>query len=358
FATLVRATRADFAGEVKLKIDDLPPGVTVTAEPVAANLDLVPVLFEAAADAPTGGKLCAVAADAVDPKVQFKSEFTQTADLVVYGNQVPYYQVKVRKLAVAVAEEAPFKLKIVQPKVPLVQTGAMQLKVVAERKEGFKAPISLAMLFNPPGVGSGGAIIAESATETAIPLNASGDAQVRKWKVCVIGSSDSGGPLWVSSQMAELEIAPPFLAGKIEMAAAEQGKPAQVLCSLEQKAPFEGKAQVQLLGLPPNTSAAPKEITAKDAKIVFDVQTDAKSPTGQHNSLFCSVTVTKDGEPIAQSIAPGGVLRIDAPPPAPTTAPAVVAAAPPPTTAPAVPLSRLEKLRQDQLQRAKQGANP
>ncbi|MEO6435418.1 MAG: pre-peptidase C-terminal domain-containing protein, partial [Tepidisphaeraceae bacterium] len=42
FATLVRATRADFAGEVKLKIDDLPPGVTVTAEPVAANLDLVP----------------------------------------------------------------------------------------------------------------------------------------------------------------------------------------------------------------------------------------------------------------------------------------------------------------------------
>ena len=120
--------------------------------------------------------------------------------------------------------------------------------------------------------------------------------------------------------------------------------------------PFEGKAQVQLLGLPPNTSAAPKEITAKDTKVVFDVQTDAKSPTGQHNSLFCTATLTKGGEPINQTVASGGVLRIDAPPPAPTTAPAVAVAAAPPVAAPAAPLSRLEKLRQDQAQRAQKGA--
>jgi hypothetical protein len=347
FATLVRATRSDFAGELKIEAPDLPAGVTLSAENMAAGLDVVPVVFEAAPDAAIGGRLCDVFAKCVDEKVSVKSQFDQAADLVVFGNQVVYYQAHVDKLAVAVAQEAPFKLSIVQPKVPLAQGGSMQLKVVAERKAGFAAPITLAMLFNPPGVGAGGATIAANASEATLPLNASGDAQVRKWKICVIGSADAGGPLWVSTQLAELEIATPFIAGKLEMATAEQGKAAQVLCNLEQKRPFEGKAKVQLLGLPPNTSAVEKEITSSDSKVVFDVQTDAKSPVGSHNSLFCTVTVTKDGEPIAQSIAGGGVLRIDAP------APVAAAAAPatPPTTAPAAPLSRLQKLRLEQAAR-------
>jgi hypothetical protein len=291
----------------------------------------------------------------VDEKVSVKSEFDQAADLIVFGNQVVYYQAHVDKLAVAVAQEAPFKLSIVQPKVPLVQGGSMQLKVVAERKAGFAAPITLAMLFNPPGVSAGGATIAANAMESTLPLNASSDAQTRKWKVCVIGSADRGGPLWVSTQLAELEVATPFVAGKLEMATAEQGKSAQVLCNLEQKRPFEGKAKVQLLGLPPNTSAGEKEINASDAKVVFDVQTDAKSPVGSHNSLFCTVTVTKEGEPIVQSIAGGGVLRIDPPPPAPVAAAAAVApATSAATTAPAAPLSRLQKLRVEQAARSPQ----
>jgi len=169
-------------------------------------------------------------------------------------------------------------------------------------------------------------------------------------KICVIGSADVGGPLWVSTQLADLDVANPFVGGKLEMATAEQGKPTQVLCNLEQKRPFEGRAKVQLLGLPPNTSAADREISSSDSKVVFDVQTDAKSPVGSHNSLFCVVTFTKDGEPIAQSIAGGGVLRIDAP-----TAPVATAAktvpAPSPKTAPAAPLSRLEKLRMEQAAR-------
>ena len=346
FATLVRGTRSDFAGELKVESTDLPAGVTMSAENMAAGLDVVPVVFEAAADAATGGRVCDLIAKCVDEKVPVKSEFTQPIDLVVFGNQVVYYQPRVDKLAVAVADEAPFKISIVQPKVPLVQGGSMQLKVVAERKAGFTGPITLAMLFNPPGVSAGGATIAANTNEVTLPLNASGDAQVRKWKVCVIGSADVGGPLWVSTQLAELEIAPPFVGGKLEMATAEQGKVAQVLCTLEQKRAFDGKASVQLVGLPPNASAAPREIATSDARVIFDVQTDAKSPVGSHNTLFCVVTVTKDGEPIAQSIAGGGVLRIDAPPVAPASAAPVPA--PSPTAAAPVPVSRLQKLRMEQ----------
>ena len=52
----------------------------------------------------------------------------------------------VPRLAVIVADKAPFQLEIVQPKVPLVQNGSLQLKVIAQRAENFKAPITLEII--------------------------------------------------------------------------------------------------------------------------------------------------------------------------------------------------------------------
>jgi hypothetical protein len=354
FATLIRATRADFSGAVKIAAANLPKGVTMSEAVVADGLDVVPVVFEAAADAPTAGTLADITAAPIDPNVKVAGKFEQAADLVVFGNQTVYYQAKVDKLAVAVAEEAPFKLRIVPPKAPIVQSGAMQLKVVAERKEGFTGPITLSMPWSPPGVSAGGVTIAEKASEAFIPLNAAGDAGAKKWSVCVLGTADVNGPVWVSTQLAEIEVAPSMLGGKIEMAAGERGKPVQVLCKLEQKKPFEGKAKIELLGLPPNTSATPKEISATDTEVIFDVTTNEKSPTGQHKALFCQATVTQSGEPVVQTLASGGVLRIDALAPAPAKPAAIPAVAAAEQPKPAKPISRLEKLRLEQAQGAKQ----
>jgi hypothetical protein len=342
FATLVRATKADFGGDLAIGASDLPEGVTAACDTIPGNLDVVPVVFEAAPTASVGGKLIdVVARPAPDPNVPLKSRFEQAVDMVYIGNNAAFYQTRTSRLAVAVTEEAPFKLSIVQPKVPLVQGGSMQLKVVAERKEGFKAPITVQMLFNPPGVGAGPVTIPEGQNEIALPLNAAGDAQARKWKICVIGSAEVNGPLWVSSQLADLEIVPPMLAMKIEMASAEQGKGAPVLATIEQKTKFDGPAKVQLVGLPAEAAAAEKEITAADAKVVFDVTTGTKTPPGQHKSLFCVVTIMKDGEPIVHNVGQGGVLRVDVPPPADA------AAKPPEPTTQAAPMSRLEQLRQE-----------
>ena len=353
FASMFRVSRADIGGAVKIDFANLPKGVAAQNTTIADGHDVVPVVFEAAADAPVAGALATVTPKPADEKIKAAGEFEQKADLVVGRNQTPFYQAKVDKLAVAVAEEAPFKIRVVEPKVPIVQSGAMQLKVAVERKEGFTAPITLVMPWAPPGVSAGGATIAEKATEATIPLNASGDAAVNKWKVCVLGTADVGGPVWVSTQLAELEVAPSILGGKIEMAAGERGKPVQVLCKIEQKKPFEGKAKLELLGLPPNTTAEPKEIAATDTEVIFDVATNEKSPTGQHKTLFCQLTVTQAGEPIQQTLAGGGVIRIDAPsPPKPNVTP--VAAATPTDAKPAKPLSRLEKLRLEQA--SQQGA--
>lgn len=341
FATLIRATRSDFGGELKLSAGGLPKGVTVHADTMKG--DLVPVIFEAADDAPTAGALVDLVGTPTDEKLPVRATFSQTIDLVYRNNDPPYYTATVSKLAVAVADQAPFKLSVVQPKVPIVQNGSMQLKVIAERKPGFTAPINLALLQNPPGIGSGGATIAENASEVTITLSANGNAAAGKSKICVLGNADVNGQTFVASPFAELEVAAPFVTAKIEMAAAEQGKTAPVLVNLEQKTPFEGKATVKLVGLPPNATAPELEITSADKSVVFDVKADAKTPAGQHKSLLCMVTVTQNGEPIVHNIGQGGVLRVDPPPPAQTAA-----AATPPTTKPAKtekPLSRLDKLR-------------
>jgi hypothetical protein len=132
---------------------------------------------------------------------------------------------------------------------------------------------------------------------------------------------------------------------KIDMAATEQGKPCSVLCHIDNKTKFEGKATVKLLGLPPNATAPDMQISADDKQVVFAVNTAPNTPVGQHGSLFCQVIVTKDGEPIVQNLARGGVLRVDAPPePKKGEAPKPVIAKATPSPS-AAPLSRLEKLR-------------
>jgi hypothetical protein len=219
------------------------------------------------------------------------------------------------------------------------------------------------MLWNPPGVGSANEIvIPEGQTEAFYPLNANGDAVIRAWKIAILALSDAGkGPVWSSSQLATLNVSAPFLTMQIPMAAGEQGKPAPVLCKLQQLQPFDGEAQVQLTGLPPKVTIEknPMPITKASADVTFNAALAKDAPVGQHKSLFCQVIVMKDGEPIVHNIGGGGVLRIDEPPapkpnapppPAPAAAPAapVAQAAPPPApAAPPKPLSRLEKLRLD-----------
>jgi hypothetical protein len=46
-ATLLSVSRANFGGEVVLGADGLPAGLKLNAENVPANLDTVPVVFEA-----------------------------------------------------------------------------------------------------------------------------------------------------------------------------------------------------------------------------------------------------------------------------------------------------------------------
>lgn len=352
FATLINASRANFGGELMLEGNGLPPGVKMICENMPSNLSSMPVVFEAAADAPVGGGLIDFTARHADEKQNIRGGFRNSADFVRGGpGQSIYRRKDVDKLPIAVVEELPFSIEIVEPKVPVVRNGSMQLKIVAKKKEGWDEQINVQLPFRPPGVGASSSInIPKGKNEAFYPINANGNAQIKSWKVYALGTS---GGMWASSQLAKLDVADAYSTFDIQRAACEQGQEAQILCKINHKTPFEGEATAVLLGIPPKVTATPMKITKDTEELIFTLKTDPASPVGKHN-LICQLTITQNGEPIV-SRAGGVQLQIDKPlppepnQPTPKPAPKIAEAKPQPKPAAdkpkPKPLTRLEKLR-------------
>ncbi|HUY36016.1 MAG TPA: PPC domain-containing protein [Pirellulales bacterium] len=372
-AFLVSASRRDFGGDLTLDLKGLPAGATFETVGMPANQTTVPVLLTAAPGTALAGSLTDVVGRFVDPKAAadpkaaqdpnqtIEGHLEQTTGLVRGQNNVMVWGHTTHRMATAVTAEAPFRIEVVEPKVPLVRNGSMGLKVVATRKEGFTAPIAVRMLYNPPGVGSSGDVsIAEGRTEAVIPLTANGGAEVKAWKIAVMGEATVGnGRVLVSSQLANLEVAEPFVGFAFNAAAVEQGKETELVIKVTHAKPFEGEAVIELLGVPFEVTSAPLKLTKDMGELVFKIKTSDKSPAGRHKTLLCRATIMANGEPVVHGLG-AGELRIDVPlppkanepPPAAAPAPAVAAA---PEKPPEKRLTRLEQLRLDRERALKGG---
>jgi hypothetical protein len=315
YASMVRIKRIDVGGDVKLEPVALPAGITASAPNVDKSVDTVPMVFEATPDAEIAAKEFDMQAKLVEPPKDGKvgSEVDNAVDVMEYNNQRPFYVIHQRSLPAAVVDPIPVKISLVQPKVPLLQTGSMNLKVVAERTGDYKGPITIALLYSPPGIGNAGLQqIKENETEGTVTVSANGNAALQKWQICVVGSADFGkGPVWFSTQLVDIEVAAPIVGGQLVRTFVDQGDTTTMTVKLDQKAPFEGKARLQLLGLPPNCTAEDQEITKDDKEVKFTIKADKTAPAGQHKQLFCQFTLQKDGEQMTETFAQGGILRVD-----------------------------------------------
>ncbi|HEX5499541.1 MAG TPA: hypothetical protein VFX03_09955, partial [Thermomicrobiales bacterium] len=298
-----------------------------------------------------------------DANQKIEGHLEQVTGLARGQNNVLVWGHTAHRMAAAVTAETAFSIDVVEPKVPLVRNGSMDLKVVATRHDDFTGPIAVRMLYNPPGVGSSrDVVIAEGQNEAVIPLTANGGAEVKTWKIAVTGEPVApddgkgkgrrrrrGSGILVSSQLANLEVAEPFLGFAFNAAAVEQGKETELAIKVTANKPFEGEAAVELLGLPFEVTTEPLKVTKDTTELVFKVKTTGKSPAGRHKTLLCRTTVMAQGEPIVHSLGPGE-LRIDVPLPPKPNAPAAApmpAAAQAAAPAPEKRLTRLEQLRLD-----------
>ena len=304
-----------------------------------------------------------------DPKLEHPVRVSpELAELVLGQNNIQYWGRSVDRLAVAVTEESPFSIEVVEPKVPLVRGGSMGLRVVAKRKPGFTAPIAVSLAWNPPGVSSsGGVSIPENANEASIPMNADGGAPLQTWRIVVNGTANTTGRaghgLVATGQILGRRALPGLT---ISRRASSKGKETDLIVGVNKAVDFPGEAQVTLIGLPNKVTTDVKKITKDTKEVVFRVKTDKVSPAGNHQNLFCQVIVTQEGEPIVHNLG-SGQIRIDVPlPPKPKPragsragrrrspcAQARRSRAP----APEKRLTRLEKLRLEAQERAKAAAS-
>ncbi len=356
YATLVIANRADFGGPLTIGFEKLPPGVTVRAETLEPGLNILPVVLEAQPDAPVGGGLTAITATHTDPKSPVPSQTAFDAVFSVGPNNTPFMRHSFDRTAVAVGEAAPYSIEVIEPKVPLVQNGSYNLRVVAKRAEGFRGAITVFPLWTPPGIGiQSSAVIPEGQTECVLPMNAAPNATPRKWKTVLHAVADAGkGPVWTASQLFTLEVAVPFVTLTMERPAVEQGQETQLFCKVTVNTPFEGTAKVSLIGLPAKVSAPVLEITKDTKECAVPIVADKTSPVGQHG-VYAQVVIVKDGETIVGNTG-GTQLRIDAPLPpkvATTPTPPPTPNPPPKTDMPPQRLTRLEQLRKEAEEREK-----
>lgn len=362
FGTIISASRANFGGELVLENLDLPEGISIVASPMPSNLNTMPVIFEATADAALSGKLIDFRARLNDDAKQISGRFENRADFVIAQPGQSLYSWKdVDRIAVAVVDELPFSLEIVQPKVPMVRNGSMQLKIVAKKKEGWDEQITVQFPFRPPGIGATSSIkIPKGKTEAYYPLSANKSAAIGQWPVYAIGYANVGGNAWAASQMATLEVSEPFMNIALQRSSVELGKETEIVATVELLKELKAAAKVELVGLPHKVTAEPMQITKETKELVFKIKTATDSPAGNHKNIFCKVVVTENAEPITHARLGSTELRVDKPLPKPVAvAPKKEAPKVAKKAAPKPPaekrLTRLEKLRLEARQAASGG---
>ena len=349
YAAVINLTRENVACDAVFEAGSLPAGVTLHSPPIPRSITTFPIVFEAASDAPVAGGLYPFSLRATGDTPPLTGPLIDTIHHVDVNNEGAYHSAPFDRIATVVITEAPFKIDIEPPTVPLVKNGTASLKVRATRSAGYAETIIIRFLWNPPGISGPVTIdLPGDQSEILYELNASGDATVADWQVCVLAEANTPqGPVLVSSALTPLKVSEPYISMTLDLAATEQGKSTAMLAKIENLHPFEGSASVELLGLPHGATCPPQSFTKDITELTFPITVAADAAVGKHNGVFCRVLVPENGSTILHQTAMGGTLRIDAP-----TAVAQAEKTPTPEkptepqAKPEKPISRLEQLRQ------------
>ena len=345
-AVMINATRRKVGGAIDISGLNLPEGVTVTPIQMPANRTTVPLLLTATAEAKLDGRLVNFVGKI--PENPIVGQYTQRHQLLIGQNNSVVYDYNADRAAVSVIKASPCTFEIVQPQVPIVRNGSMELVVKVDRG-GFEGDIPIRMLYNPPGIGSAGSVtIPKGKNEGIISVTANGSATIGEWPIIVYASV---GGNEIATDPAMLTIEDRLFAFEFPKTSSELNAETYVLVDVEVLRDFEGACELELVGLPAGVTCenTKTELKQDTEQVSFAVKVGEKARVGQHKTLVVRATVNHEKGLIKQTQGTGE-LQIDKPIPAPVAKPAPAKPAAKPAAKPPVPvkkkpLSRLEQLR-------------
>jgi hypothetical protein len=341
---LLAVRRDGVNSSVRLETAGLPAGTVGSVANVPNDQFLTPVVFEAATDAPLGGSLAQVQVTGEAQGSAVSGTFQQVVDLVHGSADTLYQSATVDRLAVAVVEAAPFRMRLEEPKASLAQDGTLGLIVHIERAPEFDGAVDVTFPLLPPGVdGPAKMTIPGDQTSGVYLMHAFPKASVRSWPLCAEGrpavaaSRDAamnaapGTPnsvqgvarprrgsrrkatndFVVSSQLVTLNISKSPVSGLIGRVASEQGGTLKLVCSVERNAALPDSLVATMEGLPNRVIASPITISANDQRVEFSIQLEPTAPVGTFSSLVCRLTGIVEGQQVSYCIGRGGILKIE-----------------------------------------------
>jgi hypothetical protein len=364
----VAVRRDGFAGPVELAAGELPGGVKAQLGSVPEGEYFVPVVFEADANAPLGGKLVPITGTGRAGDRTVIGNFDQGVVLVRGPGDSALHAVALDKLAVVVVDASPLSVTVVPPAAPVAADGTIDVLVKIARAKGFEEAVEITFPALPPGVEAPTqVVIPADKTEAVVTLVASKDADLGDWKLLVeagiaragrdardpnlvgMNGLGTGGPPMgrrprkaiegftaVSSELVPVSTAAPPVSGTFAPVAAEQGQKVKVVCKFA--APLAANFAAKLDGLPPRATAQPLELKAGAKEAVFEVSVDPTSPVGTHDALILELAGAAGGRKVVYRVGRGAALKVDAP--------GAVK-----TDAAGRPLSPLEALRQQEMKK-------
>ncbi len=318
YAALVRVSRSRVGGDLTPLVEGMPAGVSVKGLGTGEVGGLMPVVFEAAGDAPLGASMADIGVQSRpkgDSAERITGRFSQRTAIVQGNpNRTEYAHTTLDTMPVAVTQAVPFKIDVTTPKAPIVRDGVMKLKVNVSR-DGYDGRVRLYQLWRPTGIGAAGMVeLKNGSTEARYYIDANNSTPLRTWPMVIVGYADlPGGPVWISSDIIDVRVEMPFVTGRILKAKCTQGEAVDVVVKLEHPREWAGEGEIKLLGLPAACTVEPVKVKPGQEEAVFRVQTAGNTPPGQHKSLMAELTVTVNGEPVVHRIGRGAQLRIDRP---------------------------------------------
>lgn len=316
-AMMITAKRENFSGELELQLDNVPEGIQVHTFNMPSNRAEVPVLFTAAPDAADAAALVSVTGKPTDEKLaELSGGLGLRHKLVLGRNRREMWGYDSQRLAVSVADEAPFKIKLKQPGVPLVRRGSMELKVEIERLDDFDGRVSLSTLYRPPGISvNNSRRIDEGKTSVNVPITANANAGIGTWPMILIATYDSGrGTARAVAEPIDLQVEDVAFDFDFPKMAGQQGSEIALQVEVDVTRPFEGEGEIELVGFPPGVSSPePKQpVTPESTSVTFPLVLAEDAKVGKHKTLNCIARITTDDGVIKQTQGTGE-LRIDKP---------------------------------------------
>jgi hypothetical protein len=309
-----------FKGDMEVIAKGLPAGVTLASTRIPAGVSLWPVQIIAGQESQPGGAVITLEVQSADNAKTIQSASVQWMPFINHSGGDAWRSVKTDRFIMAVTDAAPFAIELQPPAIPLVRGGELAIPVKLIRRAGFTEPIEFKCDFSPSGVSLPPAeTIPGDRSEALLHISASPNAPLGSVPICVTASTLretnaylGTGEIRVSSQIIHVQVAEPYLTLSSEPASVRRSGSADFRWSVSPKNPFQGEAEVKLLGLPKGVTVREPlpRITAAAKEVVFQIHASEEALLGRVSGLECEITVQAAGQEIRQRSGKG-ILRID-----------------------------------------------